>query len=163
MGSSVDFKYIGNLDSLGTASEAMKRGQCIKRTSDGTGWEGCDDAERASGFSYHEVRLLSTGYNIYTSSYDEGLSSDFYGRRNHNKPFLANVGDPIGVAIGAGVVIEGYDLYYGTVAPEELLIAGVSGLLRKAANSTEEAKACARVQVGGTSTDGDLIKIITLG
>lgn len=155
-----EFRYHGNIDSLGRALEAMKRGTRVKRSTDGVGWIVCPAGETGSGWSYADVLAIGSRYNknIFASSYDEGTPGAFDGRRNFNKAYSQVVGDPVGVAYGPDVVIDMYTMYLGVPVAGNYLVMGASGML---AVGGDASTAIAEVQVGAV-TNGDPIKIKAL-
>ncbi len=154
------FRLHGHLYPLGKAAEPMESGQRVIKNENGD-WVKAPSGNKGAGWCRPTVRQLSSGFDIYNSNYDTGLASTFYGRRNPNVGgYLANVGDPIGVAVdGDTVVLDSYDLYSGTVEIDDMLTVGASGLLVK---TTDAAEACAKVLRGGNAANGDTIEISSI-
>lgn len=96
----------------------------------------CGNDALGNGISVQAARNIGAKQNlqIFNASYDEGLTGDFYGRRNDLKQTYCNIGDAVGVLMGAGNVIEGIKQYVGTPTHNQLLTSNASGWLKGTSN-----------------------------
>lgn len=143
-----NFRLYGHLYPLKKAVEIMESGQRVAINDNGDLIK-CPSGEKGFGWSRVYVEDQGkTGYDILQST---------VGYSNPNRGGdIARLGDPIGVAIGGEVVMDGYSLYTGTVEAEDLLAVGASGLLVKTADRSD---AVALVLTGGNASNGDRIEI----
>lgn len=150
----------GILHSTRVSAQPIKAGRSVKIDSNDK-WVPTGDDERGFGIALQEHLRISTGLNIFNASYDEGQASSYYGRRNPYKQGYDNVGQPLGVAIGAGNVIENLPstAYTGSVTVGAFLTSGASGILK---STTDKTLAIARVELPGNAASGDSLGIVTL-
>lgn len=141
---------------------AITRGRAVKLDANGK-WIHCSVAgEQAGGIALQDHRVISTGFNIYNSSYDEGLASVYNGRRNPYKVSYDNVGQPLAVLVGKGNVIEEIPntAFTGNLAVNGLLKTTTSGVLQAHGGTGQ---ALAQVLVPANSAvAGQKLGIITL-
>lgn len=149
--------FSGPINSLYRAAEVMDIGAAVVLTSDGK-WEKAGDDVKPAGIALQRVNQISSGFNIYNSSYDKGESSTYDGRRNEYSVTYCNVGDPLGVLQASGAIIDDYENYVGTVTPGQRLCSNADGKLKVTTNADEM---FAEVEVGGTAgTDKIRIRIL---
>jgi len=146
-------RYIGGVIlSTYKSAAAITRGRAVKLNSDSEVTH-AGNLEKGIGIAAQTARAISSGFNIFASSYDMGLSADYYGRRNPYQVTYCNVGDPIGIYVGAGHIFDTFNEFVGTVAALALLTSNASGQLTSTSVTAENAIAQALTGgVKGTST-----------
>lgn len=146
------FRLYVHLYPLKKAVELMESGQRVSVNSDGDLIK-CPEGDKGFGWSrVYVVDKGKTGYDILQSTV--GYSNPNLGGD------IANLNDPIGVAIGQEVIMDDYSLYLGVIETNDYLAVGTSGLLEKTSDSTE---AVAQSLRGGNASNGDRIEIRSLG
>ena len=151
----------GSIHSTMVSGAAIVKGRAV-RVSSADKWEHCGNGEKPTGIALMDHRVISSGFNIYDSSYGEGLDTVYDGRRNPYKVQYGNVGEPLGVLMGGGNVIDDlpYLAYTGTVVRNALLTSGASGVWK--ATTAGAGDAGAQVIVPGARSSRDTIGIVTL-
>jgi len=148
-------RYAGDVNSLFRSGEVMPIGAAVVLDS-AQKWVKSGDDVKPLGLSLQHVRQISTGFNIYNSSYDKGESSVYDGRRNKETVTYANVGDPIGVVGTSESVIDHCENYTGNLSVGDKLCSAANGVLKVTATATLQ---FAVVLKAGNSANGDKITI----
>ena len=146
-------RYIGGpILSHYKAAAAIVRGRAVKLNTDSEVVH-AEDLEKGIGIAAQTARAMSSGINIFNSSYDMGQTSPYYGRRNPYQVTYCNIGDPIGIYAGAGHVFENFNEFEGSVSALALLTSNASGQLKSGSATAANAVAQAiTAGVKGTST-----------
>lgn len=154
-----EFRYHGNIDSLGRSAEAFPAATRVSKNAQGE-WAKTASGQVGSGWAYATVLAIGSRYNknIFDSTYGEGVLGNYNAERNYNKGYTQAIGEPVGVVYGPDVVIANFTLYHGLPAINDLLAVGADGKLMK---TTDRAIAVAEVQIGAINS-GDPIKIKAL-